>query len=148
MFASLLAASRASNLGLVGCTLTDADMNAAGLACPNGSNPTFAVVSTGTDEERASGWGLGLSRGSCDVEGGAGLCVTGDVGGLMNIDFVPSISRPPRGGSFMDNVARVEAARGLNELIVGGVNAAAVAVVGTNELAVGESGFEGWAKEF
>ena len=43
--ASLLAASRASNLGLVGCTRTDADM-LTGFAIPKGSKPLLGTPET------------------------------------------------------------------------------------------------------
>ena len=53
MFASLLAASLASNLGLVGCTLTDWLMND-GFAIPSGSRSS-ARPFCGPDDAECSG---------------------------------------------------------------------------------------------
>ena len=56
MFASLLAASRASSLGRVGCTRTDADMYA-GRAIPSGSRPSLGTAETEFDRPlTAEGW--------------------------------------------------------------------------------------------
>lgn len=122
MFASLLAASRASSRGRVGCTRTDALMND-GRAVPSGSNPSsrpgpaFSLTgvdgpalsgSAAYDADFASGCRCGEGeppvaecRGDWKPEAGVGMPaegVRGDGVCLTNIDFVPSTKRPPSGG--------------------------------------------------
>lgn len=114
MFASLLAASRASNFRLVGCTRRDADIKE-GRIPPSGSTslvprPVPSVVegrrkgSEDTNGPPESGSVLG-GRGNPVGVLGASACEgdenDGDDDGCMNIDFVPSMKRPPRGGSVL-----------------------------------------------
>jgi hypothetical protein len=107
MFASLLAASRASNLGLVGCTRTDADMYA-GRIPPSGS--TSAVLRgipstvprrwTGSDDINGPPRSGSVLEGR-GTEGGdpaLSACAEDD---CTIMDFVPSTNRPPRGGSVL-----------------------------------------------
>lgn len=123
----MLAASRASNRGRVGCTRTDALIND-GFAIPSGSissvravppAPRLVASNTGTDAECASGCGAALFvTGGAECSGdwnapllgvvgvlGAVLALDTDPEGtrgdgvcLTNIDFVPSTKRPPSGG--------------------------------------------------
>lgn len=121
MFASLLAASLASNLGLVGCTLTDADMKF-GRTPPRGST-SEALFASGLADGPTCAADVGLLRGSSPaagpVSGGAGTrgvlgvigdAIAGDAGaaprglGEMNIDLVPSTKRPPRGGPLLAGI--------------------------------------------
>jgi len=114
MFASLLAASRASNFRLVGCTRTDADIKE-GRIPPSGSTSLVPRTApsvelgrwTGPEDINGppeSGSVLGgrgtpvgvLGTSACEWEGN-----DGDDVGCMNIDFVPSTNRPPRGGSVL-----------------------------------------------
>lgn len=114
MFASLLAASRASNFRLVGCTRTDADIKE-GRIPPSGSTSLVprAVPSvvkgrwTGSEDingppESGSvlaggGTPVGvLENSACEGDGNDDDDVE-----CMNIDFVPSTNRPPRGGSVL-----------------------------------------------
>ena len=110
MFASLLAASRASNLRLVGSRM-DADMNA-GRIPPSGSTspaprgvpsvvPGRLIGSEDTNGPPRSG-SVSEDRGT--TEGSPELSVCAEDGndddddGCMNMDFVPSANRPPSGG--------------------------------------------------
>ena len=113
MFASLLAASRASNLGLVGCTRTDADIYA-GRIPPSGST-SLALLGVpsvvpgrwiGSDDingppRSGSVWG-----GRRTDEGDPALSAFTEDGSI-NMDFVPSTNRPPRGGSALRTWAGV-----------------------------------------
>jgi len=115
MFASLLAASRASSLRLVGCTCMDADIKA-GRMPPSGST-SLAPRDVPSDvpgrwmgSEDANGppkSGSVLS-GRDKTVGDPALPACAEDGndddddGCMNMDFVPSTtSRPPRGGSVL-----------------------------------------------
>ena len=124
MFASLLAASLASNLGLVGCTRTEADMKV-GFVMPSGSKSlpgevgirpfaeavgeklAVAELASGCgaaeeDEDAETGVWRGESGcGAREKEGESGdraAGARGDDVDLTNMDFVPSTNRPPRGG--------------------------------------------------
>jgi len=109
MFASLLAASRASNLRLVGCTRTDADI---GRIPPSGSTSPAprGVPSVVPGRWIGSEDINGLPRSGSVLEdrgtavGNPELWACGDGNdddddGCMNMDFVPSANRPPSGGS-------------------------------------------------
>ena len=117
MLASLLAASLASNLGLEGCALSVALLNA-GFAIPSGSNssecPFGADVCNGdsadaADIDCASGCGAAVDA-ECRGEDTARLAGPGteveeganvDDVGFTNMDFVPSTKRPPNGGTSL-----------------------------------------------
>ena len=93
MFASLLAASRASSLGRVGCTWTLADMYA-GRPMPSGSRPSLGTAETeferpltvledATTAEAESGsprgWGAGDGADEGGPEWGTDAC-KGEIG--------------------------------------------------------------------
>lgn len=106
MFASLLAASRASNFRLVGWTRTEADIYA-GRIPPSGSTSPAprevpsVVPGRWTGSEDITGPPRSGSvledRGIAWAEGDGN---DDDDDGCANIDFVPSANRPPSGGSL------------------------------------------------
>ena len=108
MFASLLAASRASNFRRIGCTRTDADI-CAGRIPPSGSTspaprdvpsavPGRWIGSEDINGPPRSGSVL-EDRGTAVENPEPGIWAEDD--GFMNIDFVPSANRPPSGGSLL-----------------------------------------------
>lgn len=107
MFASLLAASRASNFRLIGCTRTEADIYA-GRIPPSGSTSAAprevpSVVSgrwTGSEDITGPPRSGSIleDRGTVWAEGDGN---DDDDDGCMNIDLVPSANRPPSGGSLL-----------------------------------------------
>ena len=114
MFASLLAASRASNFRLVGCTRTDADIWE-GRIPPSGSTSLVPRMVPSVEKGRWTGSedingppesgsmlaGRGIPVGALGTSASEGDGNDDDDDGCINIDLVPSMNRPPRGGSVL-----------------------------------------------
>jgi len=114
MFASLLAASRASNFRLVGCTRTDADIYAGRIPPSGSTSPAPREVPSVVPGRWIGSEDINGPPRSGSVLEDRGTAVEDpeprtwgdddgnddDDDGCMNMDFVPSANRPPSGGSL------------------------------------------------